>query len=376
MNEDAIKVLLAGAAERNWRLIEFSMFAATYVRLHEVAGVITNMLPTAPEIVPLRKLGCPIVRIGHLEHPNDHEVPAVIQDFFEVGCLAAQHFIERGFKSLALLGHSKYAPLYRMHKGMVEVGSSSAPPTCRILTLKDMKWLHLLHEVSSRRSKHWLNTERWLLNLPKPVGLLVTDSWLAGCINFMCTHAGLKVPEEVAILAAENTVSMCELSFTPISAVDIPLTDRVNAAMEVLDGMLAGKRPPTQTYVKPKGIVIRRSSDMLAVENPVVAQAMRFMWDHLDRDLSVDDVAFAVKTPRHTLQRLFRKYLDRGIHEEMRRARLARFADLLRTTDYTVEQLAPLVGFRTAAYVTLAFREAYGITPRQYRLQASSESKM
>jgi LacI family transcriptional regulator len=360
--------MLREASERGWRLTEFMMLEAARPMGLELAGAITTLLPDDPLVEKLRSWGCPTVRLGRIEHPDDGEIPAVLADFVELGRLAAEHFIVRGFRNLALVGHELYRPLQHMQAGMVALGNASNC-TCSVLAYPNIGSTTPNVPFGSGKSGREKAIQHWLGSLPKPVGILTSESWLTGNIALLCQDAGLKIPEQVALLSANNLVALCELSLVPISAVDFPLGDRARTAMRLLGEMMLGNRPPPRTYIKPKGIITRRSTDILAVDNIVVAQAIRFMWDHLAIDLSVDDVALGVGTPRHTLQRLFRKHLNCGVHEEMRRARLEMFARLLRSTDDTIEQLAPRVGFKTAAYVTLAFRETYGLTPKQYRLQ-------
>lgn len=106
----------------------------------------------------------------------------------------------------------------------------------------------------------------------------------------------------------------------------------------------------------------------MAVDNPVVSKAMRFMWDHLDQNLSVDDIASAVDIPRRSLERAFHDCLHRGINEELRRKRLERCCELLRDTDIAIVDIAPLVGFASPEYLHLTFKRFIGMTPRAYRL--------
>jgi len=101
-----------------------------------------------------------------------------------------------------------------------------------------------------------------------------------------------------------------------------------------------------------------------------VARAIRFIWDRLDQEVSVDDVAEAMRLPRYKLERLFREHYDRGVHAELRRVRLERFAELLRTTDLPVRELAPRVGFKSPKFLHDSFCKQYGTTPRRYRLKA------
>jgi transcriptional regulator GlxA family with amidase domain len=94
---------------------------------------------------------------------------------------------------------------------------------------------------------------------------------------------------------------------------------------------------------------------------------MRFMWDHLDADLSVDEIAQEVALSRRQLERRFHACLGRGINAELRRKRLERCCELLRSTDLTVIDIAPMIGFGSDVYLHQAFKRVYGMSPVKYR---------
>ena len=103
--------------------------------------------------------------------------------------------------------------------------------------------------------------------------------------------------------------------------------------------------------IPPKGVVERETTDVLATPDPHVAAALRYMWDHLDLDLSVDDIAREVGVARRTLDRLFHTHLHRGVNAELRRKRLEVFRDLLISTELPIAELAPMVGFGTMVHL-------------------------
>jgi LacI family transcriptional regulator len=137
----------------------------------------------------------------------------------------------------------------------------------------------------------------------------------------------------------------------------------------MMDGKAAPKSP---TMVRPGGVVTRRSTDVLAVPDTGVARAMRFMWDHLDQNLSVDDIAAEAGMQRRKLERAFRRHLGRGVNAELRRKRLERCCELLRTTRISVTDLAPTVGFRSKDYLHAAFQRTFGTTPQKFRRHGSA----
>ena len=72
------------------------------------------------------------------------------------------------------------------------------------------------------------------------------------------------------------------------------------------------------------------------------------------------------------LARHFRQALKLSVTEELRRKRLEEAKQLLRSTEVSIADLAPMVGFRSTTYLHRPFREAFGVTPAQYRRQRKS----
>jgi len=374
LREAHAKAILDEAEARGWRVLDLGVSEGSLAGERTPIAVLTNYLPSALEVDPLKRLGCPVVRMGRLPNPEDDAtLPASLPDVAHAARMAGDYFAQRGFRVWTLVGHentliieaidqtlrahaAEWQCAYHLHPltNAGAGGGGGSSPT--------------RHPDRYDRRRHDLL--RWLEALPKPVGLLTTSPSVAAMVSSMCQRGGLSMPEQVAVLSWGDSVVNCSFGAVPLSAIDFPAEAAVRAAMNLIDALLAGETAPPRALYPPQGITTRRSTDIVAVDDPTVARAVRFIWDNLDRDLSVDDVAAGVKTSRHKLTRLFREHFDRPIHAELRRVRLERFSQLLIETDQTVAQLAPQVGFKNGTYLTQAFRKTYGITPRQYRLRA------
>jgi len=366
-------VLAEQARLRGWRLLDIGLTGESLAGEPTPAGALVTRLPSDPLVARLRAQGCPVVRVGRLEHPDDASVPAVLPDLTQAGRMAAEHFAERGFRNLALFGHSAMEIVPQIEAGLRERAEALGCTLQRYMLSNPQGTATSGKRGDSRQEQRNAAVTAWLNAMPRPLGLLACSDYYAGMINVICQQAGMPVPEDVAVLSLGNHRRICELASVPLSAVDIDSSHTMGVAMEVLGRMMAGEPVDARTFVPPARVVTRRSTDILAVDHPLVARAIRLIWDNLDQDLSVDDVAAGVRTPRYKLERLFRKHFARGIHAELRRVRLERFAELLRTTDQPVRELAPLVGFNSPKFLHDSFCKEYGTTPRQYRLRANAK---
>jgi len=119
--------------------------------------------------------------------------------------------------------------------------------------------------------------------------------------------------------------------------------------------------------VEPGQIVARQSTDILAIDDPEVAQAVRFIREHACRGISVQDVADAMAISRRGLERRFPKFLSRTPKEEIMRVQIDRARMLLRETDMTIELVTKRSGFDSLKHFARVFRRATGVTPRAFR---------
>lgn len=218
----------------------------------------------------------------------------------------------------------------------------------------------------------------WLRSLPKPCGIFTcTDSW-ARIVARYAREAGLRIPDDIALVGADNDVLECELISPSLSSVMVPWEEvGRNAAWFVAKALTGSSIAGTRAVIAPTGVFARRSSELLAIGDALVANAVRWIRDNAERRLTVTMVARAVGGGRKRLERRFRAVLDRTIQQEIRRAHVELAQRLLRTTRAGLPEIAKQSGFTNAALLNTAFRREVGVPPGRYRrraLQGSSEA--
>jgi len=374
VRRDALRAILELARKWEWDLLDLGFTRGAIPMGPPPSGALVDCLPPNPLAQRLREIDCPAVRLGNLPHPEDDLLPAVLPDQMAQGRLAAEHLAKRGFKDLAYVGHDPWSDSREVYEGF-RARAQALGLTCHLYQLRS-GWLSEDETNAARYERRAVEVGKWLDGLPKPVAVLGYGDSMAARLCTMCMKAGFAVPDEVALLGIGNDELICELSPVVLSSVDVNEAEQGRQAAVLLRRLMAGEAPPpASTMVPPARVVTRRSTEVLAVSNPVVARAMRFMWDHVEQDLSVDDVAKEIRMPRRTLERAFRKQLGRGVNAELRRRRLELFCELLKTTTTPIVDLVPRVGFRSADYLHSAFKRAYGTTPRRWRLAAREKGE-
>lgn len=307
----------------------------------------------------LRKVTVPVVDVSAARLVPS--LPWFETDDGAIAHLAAEHLLERGFKSFGYAGDTRF----NWSKWRCEHFQNcvrAAGHECFIY--------EPTREFAMDDEAQLDDLAKWIRCLPKPVGIMACYDLRGQQILAACRRTGVAVPDEVAVIGVDNDDLLCELSDPPLSSV-IPNTHRTGyEAAGLLDEMMSGKKVRGETHlIPPLGIATRQSTDVLAMSDRTVARAVHFIRQHACDGIKVKDVLKAVPHSRTLLETRFKKLLGRTPHEEILRVRLTRVKQLLLETDLSLEQVAERAGFPHVEYLSVAFRREVGIPPSQYRAQ-------
>jgi LacI family transcriptional regulator len=208
----------------------------------------------------------------------------------------------------------------------------------------------------------------WLRELPKPCGIFTcTDGWGRTLARY-ARIAGLRVPDDIALVGVDNDVLESALVAPALSSVMIPWYEIGRKAARLVQLALAGQSIESERVVIPPiAVIARQSSDILAIEDPLVANAVRWIRANVNERMSVPMVVRAVGGGRQRLERRFRRVLDRTVQEEIRRARVEAAKRLLQTIPAGLPEIAKLSGFTNPALMSTAFQRELGMPPGAYR---------
>lgn len=323
---------------------------------------------SSPKMVrAIRKSRIPAVL---LEATDQHEaslnaslgISEIRPDTVAIARAAADHLIERGFQHFA-------------YCGLADALWSAARQRAFYDYLSRRHVACTAFSIASPRGKpNWDRDRaalvRWLRDLPKPVGLMAANDDLAAKALDACLLADLRVPDEVAVVGVDNDELVCELSDPPLSSVDLDLELAGYDAAALLHAFMTRRARGYHTVqVKPRWVVSRRSTDVIAQDDRLVAAALRFIHDHAVNPIGVPDVVAHVGLSRRSLERRFTAALGRTILEELTRRRLDRAKRLLLETDLSIERVAASAGFSATKRLVHAFRKLEAKLPHAYRVE-------
>jgi LacI family transcriptional regulator len=281
-----------------------------------------------------------------------------------IGRLASEHLLDRGFQRFAFCGFTGHEWSRKRAAGFVE-RLGAAGHACDVY---ESPW-------GGPDAHAWEKEQeeigRWLRALPNPLGVMACNDVRGQQVLDACQRSGIGVPDEAAVIGVDDDEVLCELCNPPLSSV-VPNPQRIGyEAAALLARLMAGGEPDAQELqVEPIGVTTRQSSDVLAIDNPHIAAAIRHIREQACRGLSVPELLKQVPLSRTVLERQFRKYLGRSPQAEIRAVQLKRARELLVKTDMGLAHIARLVGFDHPEYLSVVFKRESGETPGEYRRRA------
>jgi LacI family transcriptional regulator len=351
------------ARENNWHLTTDMLYAATIPRGWQGDGIISHVGYWKELADFVRSARCPRVELTMVR--KDLGLPYVDGDHRAIGRLAARHFIDRGYRRFAWFPFTNDPLNNERRAGFLETIAAEG------FGLVDLPPLHELRDFAWRGNwaKNLGRIARSLEVLPKPAAVFCYNDCAAANILGVCQELGIAVPEQLAIIGVDNDELLCD-------AVTVPLTSVVHDLEEVgYQGALLLERlmnreakPPKPPVIGPKGIVSRRSTDMLSVEHLGVARALGYIRRHYGKSvLQVPEIVDAVGMSRRPLEVAFRSETGRTINQEIARIRIEKAKELLCGSKSTIGVIAGETGFLRANHFNRVFRAHVGVSPGNYR---------
>lgn len=349
------------AQERGWYSIIDEYVDDTLARGRRTSppydGVIARA--TTKLAVLAKRLKVPVVNVW-FSSPASKLLPGVFPDYRAIGSMRAEHLLSRGFRRFAALTSWQHGHNIELDGFCETLGAAGYPVAVGKLPLHAnslRNWRKMEQAITA-------SMEKWIL----PIGVYAGAERDGRLLAQMCRNRGWSVPGDVAIIAGNNEETFCEGLRPTLSSVEFGYERIGYEAAKLLERLMDGEAPPKEPkLLQPVGIVARESTDFLAVEDELIAEALRFIAEKCHKPMGPDDVARAVSTEKRTLQRRFEKYLNRPIASEIRRVRIERAKRELTQSERSLSEIARDVGFGEAMRMYEIFRRELGVTPSQYR---------
>lgn len=127
---------------------------------------------------------------------------------------------------------------------------------------------------------------------------------------------------------------------------------------ETLRNTFSGKELPMDKIETP---------ELHSADDKLMERMMKIINDNLaNPDLTSEMLAREVGLSRVHMYRKLKELTNQSATNYIRNIRLTKAAELLRQNKTSVSEVAYLVGFRTPAHFSTAFKELYGVSPKEY----------
>lgn len=349
----------------DWRISlssRYSHFISNPLKLVErpIDGVLAGA--PQPQREGVLKLDCPKVLFG----PQEAELgpPWVGPDYEAMGELGASYLIDKGYRNLCLFVHGGGERWIDLLARGFEQGAANSPKP---------------HISSKGRRTEKRGTWNYgdqiddlvelLESLDKPLGVLASDDEHGWRMIEAIRRTSLRCPRDVAVLSIGDDDFLCDTCRPTLSSIAIDYETIGFVAAKMLDDLMSGKPITQQQTVAPMRVITRGSTGHVAVQDPDLIAALKFISQNLDQPLTVDDIASEVLVSERTLLRKFKHHLGRTPSDQVRRSRIDRAKQLIIGTDMSFARIAVECGYGPQSALGRAVKQDSGLTPGELRRQ-------
>lgn len=309
----------------------------------------------------LKKKGIPVVTTSrpYKEDP----LPSVTFDDAAIGKIAAEHLLEHNLDHFAFIGPKEWNYSLQRCNGFADT-LARHDARCTKCWIRPAANTRQLDEAWVARS-HYLEAVQ---QLSPPVGVFASNDRVGYGILRACKHLGLRVPEDICLISVDNDEILCNLATPNLSSISLSGEEFGYQAAKMLSALMDGRQPKNRhVIIPPKGVVLRNSSDFLKVDDPYVADSLRYIRNHSGRFIDVSDVMSIMPISRRSLERRFQDVVGHGIYREISRCHVERAKELLKNTNGPVSRIARESGFNSTNRFEDTFRKETGLSATAYR---------
>lgn len=310
------------------------------------------------EVEKFTQANIPVIAQDFKERFTD--IPNITGAYKETGRLGADYFLKKGFKNFAFYGFGNIVWSRERAEGFEE-RIQEAGFDVHYYEHKDSRAIDLWYYKPSALSV-------WLKSLPKPIALMTCDDNQGHHITEAAKHAGIRIPEEVAVLGVDNDEMVCDLSDPPLSSIELDSEKSGYEAARLMEQMINEKICyAPDIIVKATQVVSRHSTDIFASKDKYIVNALKYIHGNLDKNLKVDQVLKEVPLSRRSLEKRFILTTGYPVYEYIYNQRIEKFTQKLLETDMTIFEIALDLGLSDSKNIARQFKQIKGLTPMEYR---------
>ncbi len=357
----------------DWQLIiwpDSSQKSLEFLKKRGCKGAFVSA-QTAAKAKELLQIDMPVIAVATMQ--NMLNLPFISANSREVAYMAAEYLLKKKFTNFAFFGltQAKWSCDRLEH-----FADYLAKEGYKVSSFKE-KQVSITNDLIPF-TKLWINTTfdagqenliEWLKQLPKPAAIFGSCDIFACHLINAAQEAHINIPDEVAILGVNNDEAICNICDPPLSSIAFNFKKAGYNAAKLLDKLISGRETMQGQCIEiqPTHVESRGSTDIFAINDPDIAQAMRYIKQNSNKPLQVNEIANHVCISKRSLQLKFHKIVGRSIHDEIIQAHFDVAKILLAETNLPIDEVAVRSGFHYTSNMRRAFKKIAGMLPQKYR---------
>lgn len=286
-------------------------------------------------------------------------IPNITSNYRLAGYMAADFFINKGFRNFAFYGYKDAVWSDGRCEGFLS-------------RITEKGFGNSFYEYRENFGDYWhyesTDLADWLKSLPRSTALLACDDSRGNRITEICRVIGIRIPEELAVLGVDDDELSCNLSDPPLSSIHMNVEKGGYEAAKLIDRLREDRDAAyTDVFIEPTKVVNRFSTDIYSTTDPHVLAALQYIHQNLASTIKVFNVVNQVPLSRRLLEVRFKQVTGVPVYQYIFNLRMERFAQLLLDSDDPIIDVAASVGLTNYKNLARQFELYKECTPSEYR---------
>lgn len=302
--------------------------------------------------------GVPIVYLDRARTTSHPDFVCVASDSSEIAKTAAKELLSLGIDNFA------YAKWHTPLPWSEERGKVFQS----IVRLNGKKFQDFTVPIQKSIGSDLSELTDTLQSLPKPCGLFAANDETAATIVIACGKAGIRIPDDIAIIGVDNDEDICETLPVTLTSIEQDFAGAAFIGAELLEQMLVGGgNPVASRCIGVKRIVRRASANGTLNIDRRVAAALEFIRKDFCKPITPRDAAAKMGCSMRHAHRLFLETRKHSILDEIHLKRIEFAKELLYARIATVESIAGQCGYASSTDFGRVFKRYTTLTPCVWR---------
>lgn len=209
----------------------------------------------------------------------------------------------------------------------------------------------------------------WLVALPKPAAIMASHDLRAAEVISACKRLDISVPDQVAVLGADNDPALQKSVRPKISSIPIDFRQMGFREAEELNRLMScTRRKGRPEILIPAGDVIpRQSTHRNAKSAQLILGINTYIAEHAQEKIRIADLVRTLNCSRRLAELRFRQAMGFSIRQAIEAFRMTKALELTKTTDFSANAIANLCGYAGGQRLNCAFKTRFGLSISQWR---------